>query len=199
MKKQGASTELAFKPRLRLLVLVLLIQMVDGSNYENSAEVEQVAEQENECEQAGCFNEIGEQIQTVEITMNNEVTGYSHGSEYSAEIEQVAEQKNKDCNISECVNTADQEQSAFIGIVGDGGFSSYSAEIEQTVEQENNNCEDSFCGNEASQYQEVVIVGEAGSESYSAEFEQSLEQENSYVMMAHLVPTAPRNHKRQKL
>ena len=36
-----------------------------GSNYENSAEIEQVAEQENECEQAGCENILGIQAQTV--------------------------------------------------------------------------------------------------------------------------------------
>ena len=43
-----------------------------GSNYVNSAEIEQVAEQENECELAGCFNEIGAQIQTVQVTLINE-------------------------------------------------------------------------------------------------------------------------------
>ena len=47
-----------------------------GGNYENvenSAEVEQVAEQENECEQAGCSNFIGPQVQVgiVDIGIDN--------------------------------------------------------------------------------------------------------------------------------
>ena len=33
--------------------------------------------------------------------------------------------KNKDCNVSECVNSADQEQLAVIGVVGDGGFGAH--------------------------------------------------------------------------
>ena len=40
--------------------------MALGGNYEyveNSAEIEQVAEQENECEQARCSNGIGPQVQ----------------------------------------------------------------------------------------------------------------------------------------
>ena len=47
------------------LVDIGIDNKVMGSNYVNSAELEQVAEQENECEQAGCENIIGIQAQTV--------------------------------------------------------------------------------------------------------------------------------------
>ena len=60
-------------------------------------EVEQIAKQENECDQAGCSNEMNLNTNS-RNNINNEYR-YSHGSEYSAEIDR-SEQKNKDCSDS---------------------------------------------------------------------------------------------------
>ena len=69
----------------------------EGGNYEdveNSAEVEQVAEQGNECETAICANVIGVQSQIGAAAVAN-LGGNYEDIENSAEIEQVAEQGNE--------------------------------------------------------------------------------------------------------
>ena len=48
---------------------------------ENSAEIEQVAEQENECEQAGCENLFGVQAQVALVGIGIDNTGGA-GSDY---------------------------------------------------------------------------------------------------------------------
>ena len=63
MNKQGASNVIGVQAQVVVVGIGIDNTATTGSDYVNSAEVEQVAEQKNECEQAGCFNEIARQDQ----------------------------------------------------------------------------------------------------------------------------------------
>ena len=167
--------------------------MIGGGGVDSSysAEVEQVAEQENKnCDTSLCSN-TATQTQTVGSVMTMDAVGvegevgasYVEVGEpgtYSAEVEQVAEQENKNCDTSACLNTATQTQTVVdILTEGDNG-NSYSTEIEQEATQKNVLCERSLCENTAVQTQTVAtILGETNVEgSSSAEIEQKAEQNN---------------------
>ena len=140
-----------------------------SGNYEdvsNSAEIEQVAEQENkDCAISGgnsqCENFIDTQSQTAAIVTTIGGTGGGDGEYYedvssSAEVEQGIEQQNSDCEFSDVVSGGDSQcennistqsqQAAIVTTIGGAGGSEYedvssSAEIEQVAEQKNEGCE----------------------------------------------------------
>ena len=93
--------------------VIALIGGGEDSSY--SAEIEQVAEQENNgCSDIAICANVAEQAQVAGI----ELIGSGEYGTYSAEIEQVAEQENNGCSdIAICANAAVQVQA--VDIVGE--------------------------------------------------------------------------------
>jgi hypothetical protein len=173
---------------------------VGGSNVnyedvENSAEIEQVAQQENEeCSNAICHNFVSAQVQDANTDIT--ITGNEYGDvSNSAEVEQIAEQKNKDCKgDGACTNEINfvQLQKADVVINNDADGTAYfeglsnSVEVEQLIKQENENCQISTCVNSIAsgvpQEQDVSVtisnIGSYEEVSNSAKVEQTALQEN---------------------
>ena len=105
------------------------------TNVDNSAEVEQIGIQNNECNVAICANVAGIQAQTGVLAAVVNVLTSQEDVDNSAEVEQISIQDN-DCNIAICANTAvAQAQTGVAAVVANIGNSfddvTNSAEVEQ--------------------------------------------------------------------
>ena len=105
---------LVFKHRVGTAAVVNTANIFDEVS--NSAEVEQEAEQENECALAVCANAIGLQTQVgtaaVVNTANIFVDASHDGVINSAEVEQEAEQENECAtfNLCQCYWSSDTDR-----------------------------------------------------------------------------------------
>ena len=106
MKLQSVPTQLVSQTQVGTAAVVNTANIFVDASHEgviNSAEVEQEAEQENECALAVCANVIGLQTQIGTAAVVNTANIFDDGFN-SAEVEQEAEQENE-CALSVCANT----------------------------------------------------------------------------------------------